>query len=199
MDDLLKRSVALLARAAGQAVETRATVVRLLARPPYDPGGATYLTWLRPLPWCDTKSYKDMLRIVQWVVQWLGFVPLVLILLGDGQTVLRLRDLKRKHPATYKHVLVCNDGFHSMAHFMMAVLRLWWECFLSRSAPLPCVAGVCPPVRSDPRPSRPSAVADSLSCSARSESGPTSRTWSTTHGSTACSSSCPSWSRSSSF
>lgn len=142
MDDLLRRSVALLAQAAGTAVETRATAAGLLARPPHDPGGATYLTWLRPLPWCDTKSYKDMLRIVQWVVQWLGFVPLVLILLGDGQTVLRLRDLKRKHPGTYKHVLVCNDGFHSSAHFMFSVLRLWWECFLAR----------CPPTHSRRRP-----------------------------------------------
>ena len=149
MDDLLTRTVALLGRHADPAVDTRAVISRLLARPAHDPGGATYLTWLRPLPWTDTKSYKDMVKIVAWVVQWLGFVPLVLVLLGDGQTVLRLRDLKRKHPATYKHVLVCNDGFHSHGHFMFTVFILWWNCFLKRCAPPP-------PSRPIPRPaSRP--------------------------------------------
>ena len=63
MDDLLVRTVALLARPAGQA-ETRAVAAQLLARPSHDPGGATYLTWLRPLPWTDTKSYQDMIKII---------------------------------------------------------------------------------------------------------------------------------------
>lgn len=49
MDDLLVRTVALLARPTGQA-ETRAVATQLLARPSHDPGGATYVTWLRPLP-----------------------------------------------------------------------------------------------------------------------------------------------------
>ena len=61
-----------------------------------------------------------MIKIIAWLVNFLQCVPLVLIVLGDGQTVLRLRDLKRKHPAMYKHVLVCNDSFHSHAHFMFA-------------------------------------------------------------------------------
>ena len=136
MDDLLVRTVALLARPTGQA-ETRAVATQLLARPSHDPGGATYLTWLRPLPWTDTKSYQDMIKIIAWLVNFLQCVPLVLIVLGDGQTVLRLRDLKRKHPAMYKHVLVCNDGFHSHAHFMFAVFRIWWDCFLGRHDPDP--------------------------------------------------------------
>ena len=62
-----------------------------------------------------------MLCIIRWLHDFLAAVPLVLILLGDGQTVLRMRDLKRLHPDAHKHVLVCNDGFHSHAHFMFAV------------------------------------------------------------------------------
>ena len=77
---------------------TKHQVRRLLSRPNYDPGGATYLTWLRPLPFVDTKSYRDMLCIIRWLHDFLAAVPLVLILLGDGQTVLRMRDLKRLHP-----------------------------------------------------------------------------------------------------
>ena len=115
---------------------TKHQVRRLLSRPNYDPGGATYLTWLRPLPFVDTKSYRDMLCIIRWLHDFLAAVPLVLILLGDGQTVLRMRDLKRLHPDAHKHVLVCNDGFHSHAHFMFAVFILWWDCYLQRLANL---------------------------------------------------------------
>ena len=115
---------------------TKHQVRRLLSRPNYDPGGATYLTWLRPLPFVDTKSYRDMLCIIRWLHDFLAAVPLVLILLGDGQTVLRMRDLKRLHPDAHKDVLVCNDGFHSHAHFMFAVFILWWDCYLQRLANL---------------------------------------------------------------
>ena len=119
MDDLLERTLALLGGGAAGGVTIKEPKQKLLARPAVDPGGGTYLTWLRPLPHCDTKSYADMIRIVAWCVRHLGAVQLVLILLGDGQTVLRMRDLKRKQPSLYKHV--CNGGFHSHAHFMFAV------------------------------------------------------------------------------
>ena len=52
-------------------------------------------------------------RIVEWAEDYVGGVPLVLKLLGDGQSVLRLRDLKRLFPHMYKHVLVTN-GRHSI-------------------------------------------------------------------------------------
>ena len=107
MDDLLCRSVGLLSTTTGPGVDAMDVVRRLLSRPNHNPGGATYLTWLRPLPFVDTKSYRDMLCIIRWLHDFLAAVPLVLILLGDGQTVLRMRDLKRLHPETHKHVLVC--------------------------------------------------------------------------------------------
>ena len=47
MDDLLTRTVALLERHADPAVDTRAVISRLLARPAHDPVGATYLTCAR--------------------------------------------------------------------------------------------------------------------------------------------------------
>lgn len=71
-------------------------------------------------------------RIVEWAEDYVGGVPLVLKLLGDGQSVLRLRDLKRLFPHMYKHVLVTNGPFHSAAHFSFSVLYLWDKPLLSR-------------------------------------------------------------------
>ena len=73
-----------------------------------------------------------MIKIIDWCQRHVAAHALVLIVLGDGQTVLRLRDLKRKHPGLYKNVLVCNGSFHSHAHFMFAVLQLWWKCILCK-------------------------------------------------------------------
>ena len=108
--NLLRRSLALIQGSVG----SRDTAVRLLSRPA-TPARATYLSWLPPLPRTDTKCYMDMYKIVRWLVQFCGAKPAVLGVLGDGQTVLRMRDSKRKHPSVYKHVLVMNGGFHSHA------------------------------------------------------------------------------------
>ena len=60
----------------------------------------------------------------------LSLTPLVLHLIGDGQSVLRLRDLKRLHPERYKHVVIGNGHFHSGAHSQFADITLWWWCLL---------------------------------------------------------------------
>jgi hypothetical protein len=39
------------------------------------------------------------MRIVAWCITFIGCCPLILHLIGDGQSILRLRDLKRLHPA----------------------------------------------------------------------------------------------------
>ena len=57
-------------------------------------------------------------------------IPLILHLIGDGQSCLRLRNLKRKHPWEYKHVLIGNGHMHSGAHSTFADLFLWWSCLL---------------------------------------------------------------------
>lgn len=128
---LLARTLVLIAGATDAHDRTH----RLLARPT-TPATPTYLHWLPPLAFCDTKSYLDMIRIIRWLTTYLMGCTMVLIILGDGQTVLRLRDLKRCFPALYKNVLVVNGAFHSHAHFLMAVHFLWWECFLGVLAEL---------------------------------------------------------------
>jgi hypothetical protein len=128
MDDFVKRAVGLLG---GQLpASTRAAMGRLLSRPNDDPGGATYLTFMPPLLWVNTQSYLDLMRIVDWAVSFLCCTPLILHLIGDGQSILRLRDLKRLHPGRFKHVLIGNGHFHSGAHSSFADVTLWWWCLL---------------------------------------------------------------------
>ena len=128
MDGFVRRTVALLGGMPPPS--TRAAMRQLLSRPAIDPGGATYVEFMPPLPWVDTKSYLDMIRILEWATTFLGTVPLVLQLIGDGQSCLRLRDLKRQHPALYKHVIVGNGHMHSGAHSQFADVFLWWKCLL---------------------------------------------------------------------
>lgn len=132
MDDLLERTAGILNAAALQAggrvaaFTTLDFVRALLSRPNHDPGGPTYMTFLPALLNCDTKSYIDMMRIIAWMESYVGGEPLVLHVIGDGQSLLRMRDLKRLFPDSFKHVLISNGHFHSSAHFQFAVCRMWW-------------------------------------------------------------------------
>ena len=128
MDDFVRRAVGLLG--GSPPASTRQGMERLLSRPNDDPGGATYLTFMPPLLWVNTQSYIDMIRIVSWAVSFICCTPLILHLIGDGQSVLRLRDLKRLHPTRYKHVLIGNGHFHSGAHSVFSDITLWWWCLL---------------------------------------------------------------------
>ena len=96
MDGFVQRAVGLLH---GQVPgSTRDAVCALLSRPNADPGGPTHLNYMHPpLMDTDTSAYVDMIKIVEWCERYIGFIPLILHLIGDGQSCLRLRDLKRAH------------------------------------------------------------------------------------------------------
>ena len=128
MDGFVERAVGLLHGQPPQS--TIAALQALLSRPNADPGGPTYLTYMPPLLDTDTKSYTDKIKIVEWCEAWIGLIPLILHLIGDGQSVLRLRDLKRKFPSQYKHVVVGNGHMHSGAHSSFADVFLWWCALL---------------------------------------------------------------------
>ena len=106
----------------------------VLSRPNSDPGGPSYVVPLPPLLNADTKSYVDMLTILDWLCTFINGIPLVLHIIGDGQTCLRMRDLKRLYPNYYKHVLIGNGHFHSSAHFQFSCCTVWWLCLLSMLA-----------------------------------------------------------------
>lgn len=191
LDSLLVRTASLAERAA--PADARSYVRALVGRPPHDPGGPTPVDFLPPLENTDTKSYLDMVRIVHWATRHVHDVYspqrlLALVLLGDGQSVLRMRDLKRKYPAQYKHVLVLNGGFHSFAHFMFATQYLWWKSMCAaalpsrrrrRRAPLAAAAAALSAAPHPPSASAPARCASASSTrqrTRRTASAPTSRT-----------------------
>ena len=133
MDELVVRTSHLLA-GLGAGFSNLDALHAILSRPNADPGGPSYIVPLPPLLNTDTKSYADMLRILDWLCNFINGIPLVLHIVGDGQTCLRMRDLKRHYPKYYKHVLIGNGHFHSSAHFQFMCCTVWWLCLLSSLA-----------------------------------------------------------------
>ena len=117
------------------ALEPEEITVVLLRRPAVDPGGPTHLNFLPVLPRTDTKSYRDMISIIAHLEHHLG-KSFVLVVMGDGQTVLRLRDLKKKFGSLYKHVLIANGNFHSFSHFLFAAHEMFFDAFTCWAARL---------------------------------------------------------------
>ena len=63
-----------------------------------------------------------------------GAIPLVMRVIGDGQTCLTGSYVKRRWPDMYKHVLICNGNWHSSGHFQLQGITLFWWCVFSRCA-----------------------------------------------------------------
>ena len=79
----------------------REIIDSLFGFPETDPRGPTLLTILPPLLNCDTKSYDDLVRIAAMMFGMVNLWTCVCVALyGDGQTVLRARDLRRKWRST---------------------------------------------------------------------------------------------------
>ena len=114
-----------------------AHVARAAIGRPNVQGGRAYLHVNAPIINCNTKSYSDMIRICHFHEQlrvdssalpkW--SVPPVMIMLGDGQSMLRMKDLKKSHPDRYRHVLVASGNFHVFGHFMFGCHESWHDCF----------------------------------------------------------------------
>ena len=84
------------------ALTLRGIIDGVFGRPPTNPRGPTPLDINPPLLNCDTKSYQDLLKIYAMCVR-LCLFALFIVLYGDGQTVLRARDLKRKFPNQHRY------------------------------------------------------------------------------------------------
>ena len=104
--------------------------------PDKDPRGPTPMKITPPLLETDTKSYNDLMKIFSWVVRFVPYLTtlICLVLFGDGQTVLRSRDLKRKFPKVYKRLLIGCGFFHHVAHLLFALNEAFWLCFLCACA-----------------------------------------------------------------
>ena len=163
MNDMLEGAAGALDRAldAGADASSSSAQVRLLAtallgRTQVDVDGPTYMTDNVPLMKTDTAKLSDLVKIIDHMVKCNGGVtPLVLRILGDGQSCLTASYIKRHWPELYKFVLITNGHFHSAGHFQLQVrahtthmlssrhnpelsplqaLKLFWDCFYGRLA-----------------------------------------------------------------
>jgi len=128
MDALI--SVAAAAAAAGrspQHLTLREIAKSLFGRPNVDPGGPSEFTILEPIMNTDTKSYDDFIKITQHLTQHSGPACVVEIFAGDGQSVIRFKDLKKKFPHLYSRWLIAVGGFHEHAHTMFGFVEMFWK------------------------------------------------------------------------
>ena len=94
-------------------------VLILVTRPEYDPPSATFVNYQDCIPDCDTKTYRDNMRIMLWVmVATVGYC--VRRVIGDGQSVLMWKNLKKKRPERYKSIWIDPADMHAYAHSIYA-------------------------------------------------------------------------------
>eukprot|EP00965_Chrysotila_dentata_P072320 2390060-Pleurochrysis_carterae.AAC.6 len=137
-------SVSIAASSAGctpQNLTLRNIAHALCGRPNTDPGGPSEFTILEPLMSTDTKSYDDFIKITQHLSRHSGPSCVVEIFAGDGQSVIRFKDLKKKWPHLYSRWLIAVGaplakfiphncpicGFHEHAHTMFAFVEMFWK------------------------------------------------------------------------
>ena len=98
----------------------------LVARPEYDPpGGPTYVSFPPALPRCDTNNIPDCVRILRYAAN--RGDHLVTRLIGDGQTVLNLKNIKRRRPEKYAGIWIDPADMHAYAHSIYAGHYLFWD------------------------------------------------------------------------
>jgi hypothetical protein len=102
----------------------------LFGRGNVDPGGPSHFDILEPLMECDTKSYDDFVKIFAYLGSQCDPSTIVRIFAGDGQSIIRAKDVKRRWPHQYASWLVVPGGFHEHAHSMFAFTELFNACFV---------------------------------------------------------------------
>ena len=89
-----------------------------VSRPQYntDP---TFVEYQDAVPDCDTNSYKDVVKMLSFLMR-LTVGCLVRRVVGDGQTVLMLKNVKCKRPDRYKSTWIDLADMHCFAHSIYA-------------------------------------------------------------------------------
>lgn len=102
----------------------------LYGRRAVDPGGPSEFEILEPLMRCDTKSYADGVSILSHLGRHSSASTVVDVAWGDGQSVILLKNVKKKWPRLYARWLIGVGGFHEHAHSMFAMNEMFWECLV---------------------------------------------------------------------
>ena len=112
------------------ALSIRQVASALFGRPNVDPGGASEFDILEPLMQTDTKSYDDFTKITRYLSSHSAPSTVVDVFVGDGQSCIGMKNLKKAFPNLYARWLILVGGFHEHAHFMFAITEGFWKCFL---------------------------------------------------------------------
>ena len=102
----------------------------LFGRPDIDPGGASDFDILESLERTDTKSYDDFIKISAHLSSYSNTESVVDVFIGDGQSVISFKNLKKKFTSRYSRWLVAVGGFHEHAHRMFGFTEMFWCCFV---------------------------------------------------------------------
>ena len=102
----------------------------LFGRRAVDPGGPSEFEILEALMRCDTKSYADGVKILNHLGSQSAASTVVDVAWGDGQSVILLKNVKKKWPRVYARWLIGVGGFHEHAHSLFAMNEMYWECLV---------------------------------------------------------------------
>lgn len=102
----------------------------LYGRRAVDPGGPSEFDILEALMKCDTKSYADGVKILNHLGSHSPPSTVVDVAWGDGQSVILLKNVKKKWPRLFARWLIGVGGFHEHAHSMFAMNEMFWECLV---------------------------------------------------------------------
>ena len=113
-----------------ELLSLRALAHSLFGRRPVDPGGPSEFDILEPLMKCNTMSYDDSVKIEAHLAGHSGAERVVDIALGDGQSVILLKNMKRRWPRQYARWVIAVGGFHEHAHSMFGLNEMFWCCLV---------------------------------------------------------------------
>lgn len=104
----------------------RAIAAALFDRGRVDPGGPSTFDILEPLMDCNTMSYADGSKIMRHLESHSPALRVVNLAIGDGQSVILLKNMKVRWPSLHAHWLIGVGGFHEHAHTMFALNQMFW-------------------------------------------------------------------------
>lgn len=103
----------------------------LFGRGNVDPGGASDFDILEPLLRCNTMSYADSVKIERHLGSHSAPTRVVDVAIGDGQSVILWKNMKRRWAARYARWLVGVGGFHEHAHTMFGLNEMFFLVFVA--------------------------------------------------------------------
>jgi hypothetical protein len=128
--------------AAVSNLSLRAIGNTLFGRRAVDPGGPSEFDILEPIMKCNTMSYGDSVKIEARLASHSGPSRVVDVALGDGQSVILLKNMKRRWTRQYARWVIAVGGFHEHAHTMFGLNEMFWFALVCWCLRVMCITRV---------------------------------------------------------